>query len=127
MTSYLTSLLRDRYWSYLHCAVLSATGNWGYALTQALDNYNDEIQPIPGLKELRGGEGVIGPDGGYYMGGVNQGDGLDQGLRSKLNQMIDDVEPNVNGDLQNEPSTSDDLFAWFSDEEESLAAAEGDW
>lgn len=46
---------------------------WGYTLTQAQDDCVNEIELLPDLEELRGGESVIGP---YYMGGVNNGDGL---------------------------------------------------
>ncbi|KAJ7791157.1 hypothetical protein B0H14DRAFT_2395934 [Mycena olivaceomarginata] len=49
---------------------------WGYALTMARDDYVKEIELIPNLQPLRNGDSVIGPDGFYYMGGVNNGEGL---------------------------------------------------
>jgi hypothetical protein len=49
---------------------------WGYALTMARDNYAKEIELIPNLPPLHNGDSVIGPDGFYYMGGVNNGEGL---------------------------------------------------
>ncbi|CAK5264132.1 unnamed protein product [Mycena citricolor] len=89
---------------------------WGFALTQAADQYCDEIQPIAGLRPLRGGEDVIGQDGAYYMGGVNAGAGLGLDHCAALEQLIDNVEPRIN---DNETDTDDDeeIFAWFSDEE----------
>ncbi|CAK5283481.1 unnamed protein product [Mycena citricolor] len=89
---------------------------WGFALTQAADQYCDEIQPIASLRPLRGGEDVIGQDGAYYMGGVNAGAGLGLDHCAALGQLIDNVEPRIN---DNKTDTNDDeeIFAWFSDEE----------
>ncbi|KAJ7480783.1 hypothetical protein FB451DRAFT_1030888, partial [Mycena latifolia] len=48
----------------------------GYALTMARDHYEDDIALIPNLTPLRNGADVVGPDGSFYMGGVNNGLGL---------------------------------------------------
>ena len=48
---------------------------WGCALTLAHDDYAKENEP-PNLQPLRNGDTVIGSNGSYYMGGVNNGDGL---------------------------------------------------
>ncbi|KAJ7131593.1 hypothetical protein C8R43DRAFT_895941, partial [Mycena crocata] len=49
---------------------------WGYALTLARDDFAKEIELLPNLKPLRNGDNVIGSGGSYYMGGVNNGEGL---------------------------------------------------
>ena len=49
---------------------------WGYALTMARDDCANEIELLPNLRPLRNGDAVIGADGFYYMGGVNNGEGL---------------------------------------------------
>ncbi|KAJ7926368.1 hypothetical protein B0H13DRAFT_1862403 [Mycena leptocephala] len=85
---------------------------WGYALTMARDNYAKETELIPNLQPLRNGDSVIGPDGFYYMGGVNNGEGLDSEQSGRLEQILDEDEPTA-GDNDD----SDDIFVWFSDEE----------
>ncbi|KAJ6488757.1 hypothetical protein C8R45DRAFT_827113, partial [Mycena sanguinolenta] len=49
---------------------------WGYALTLARDDYAKEIELLPNLQLLGNGDAVIGSNGSYYMGGVNNGNGL---------------------------------------------------
>ncbi|KAJ7767595.1 hypothetical protein B0H14DRAFT_2402735 [Mycena olivaceomarginata] len=49
---------------------------WGYALTMARDDYAKEIELIPNLPPLHNRDSVIGPDRFYYMGGVNNSEGL---------------------------------------------------
>ncbi|CAK5265855.1 unnamed protein product [Mycena citricolor] len=110
---YLQLLSKFRQLDQAHGVEASADEKWGYTLTQAADNYEGEVELLAGLQELRGGEGVIGQDGSYYMGGVNGGDGLDDIHYNRLNSMIDNIEPDVGG-----PAGDDEeLFAWFSDEE----------
>ncbi|CAK5277789.1 unnamed protein product [Mycena citricolor] len=98
---YLLLLSKFRELDQIHDVDLSADEKWGYTLTQL-------------LMKLRGGDGVVGEDGVYYMGGVNGGNGLDDGHQAQLNAMINDVEPDVGG---NDIEGDDELFAWFSDEE----------
>ncbi|CAK5265456.1 unnamed protein product [Mycena citricolor] len=112
----------------------SADARWGHVLTQPVDK---NIPLLPNLQELQGGEGVVG-EGAYYMGGVNNGDGL--GMfhylgtllftdsspfggpehHARLNAMINDIEPEVypmpNSQL---PDDAHALYAWFSDKEDS--------
>ncbi|CAK5262397.1 unnamed protein product [Mycena citricolor] len=97
---------------------------WGFALTQAENEYRNKMQPLPNLRPLHGGEDIVGQDGGYYMGGVNGGNGLDDAQHAQLRRLIDEVEPNVAGETDFEGE--DDICAWFSDEEgpDELAAAD---
>ncbi|CAK5278055.1 unnamed protein product [Mycena citricolor] len=112
----------------------SADARWGHVLTQPVD---ENIPLLPNLQELRGGEGVVG-EGAYYMGGVNNGDGL--GMfhylgtllftdsspfggpehHACLNAMINDIEPEVDPMPNSQlPDDAHALYAWFSDEEDS--------
>ncbi|KAJ7214559.1 hypothetical protein GGX14DRAFT_360127, partial [Mycena pura] len=49
---------------------------WGHALTLARDDHAKDIELIPNLQPLRNGDEVVGLGGSYYMGGVNNGEGL---------------------------------------------------
>ena len=53
---------------------------WGYALTMARDDCAKEIDLLPNLRPLRNGDAVIGKDGFYYMGSVNNEEGLGESL-----------------------------------------------
>ncbi|KAJ7775966.1 hypothetical protein DFH07DRAFT_766906 [Mycena maculata] len=95
---------------------------WGYALTMAREEHAKDIELIPNLQPLLG----------YYMGGVNNGEGLskatvpfqhnliwttlnlDSEQSAQLDRMLDEDEPPVAQD--NEDDTSE-IFAWFSDDE----------
>ncbi|KAJ7100918.1 hypothetical protein B0H15DRAFT_770072 [Mycena belliarum] len=60
-----------------HRVPVALDEKWGYALTMARDDYQDDIDLIPNLVPLRNGEAdVVGQDGTFYMGGVNNGGGL---------------------------------------------------
>ncbi|KAJ7032819.1 hypothetical protein C8F04DRAFT_958458, partial [Mycena alexandri] len=48
---------------------------WGYMT--AGDEHAGDIELAPNLQPLRNGDDVVGQDGFYYMGGVNNGEGLD--------------------------------------------------
>ncbi|KAJ6466161.1 hypothetical protein C8R47DRAFT_991038 [Mycena vitilis] len=50
--------------------------HWGYALTIARDDHEDDIALIPNLTPLRNGLDAVAPDGSFYLGGVNNGLGL---------------------------------------------------
>ncbi|KAJ7771896.1 hypothetical protein B0H14DRAFT_3096030 [Mycena olivaceomarginata] len=84
---------------------------WGYALTLARDDYAKEIELLPNLRPLRNGDSVIGPGGFCYMGGVNNGDGLDAQQCAHLDEMLNNDEPQIEND--DDPQ----IFACFSDEE----------
>ncbi|KAJ7765932.1 hypothetical protein DFH07DRAFT_1014518 [Mycena maculata] len=86
---------------------------WGYALTMAREEHAKDIELIPNLQPLRNND-VIGPSGFYYMGGVNNGEGLNSEQSAQLDRMLDEDEPPVAQD--NEDDTSE-IFAWFSDDE----------
>ncbi|KAF8145933.1 hypothetical protein K438DRAFT_1781553, partial [Mycena galopus ATCC 62051] len=90
---------------------------WGYALTLARDDYAREIELLPNLRPLRNGDAVIGTNGSYYMGGVNNGDGLDTDQLARLDQMLEEDEPSVTGGSEANNNDSDQIFVWFSDEE----------
>ncbi|CAK5280871.1 unnamed protein product [Mycena citricolor] len=80
------------------------------------------MQPIPNLHLLCGDKDIVG----FYAGGVNGGNGLDDGHRAHLRQLIDDVEPNVPGEAGSDDNDDEVVQAWFSDEEgpEDIAAAD---
>ncbi|KAJ7800423.1 hypothetical protein B0H14DRAFT_2616260 [Mycena olivaceomarginata] len=73
---------------------------WGYAL--AVDAHAGDIELTPNLQPLTNGDDVIGPNGSYYMGGVNNGEGLNED------------EPAIQQDHADNES---EIFVWFSDEE----------
>ncbi|KAJ6459613.1 hypothetical protein C8R45DRAFT_942165 [Mycena sanguinolenta] len=115
----------------------------------AREDYEDDLALIPNLTPLHNGSEVVGPDGYYYMGGVNNGLGLghhghafltskaqvfvvpshlQQGLieydmqSSQLDAMMDRDEPLPEGEVEMEEG--DQLMAWFSDEEEEESVVE---
>ncbi|CAK5274358.1 unnamed protein product [Mycena citricolor] len=96
--------------------VMHQSAHWTRALEMASNEYPDKIEVLPNLKELRGGEDVVGP--GAYMGGVNQ----DPQHYARLGEMLNEIEPDL-GPVEEEPES---LYAWFSDEEDDLVA-DGDW
>jgi hypothetical protein len=49
---------------------------WKAIFTENQDENLGEIELLEGLEGLRGGQDIYGPDGSYYMGGVNNGAGL---------------------------------------------------
>ncbi|KAJ7138701.1 hypothetical protein C8R43DRAFT_1202244 [Mycena crocata] len=67
------------------------------------------------VKPLRNGDDVIGSGGSYYMGGVNNGEGLNVEQSAQLNQMVDKDEPRIG----NDDDDDNEIFAWFSDEEDA--------
>ncbi|KAJ7453164.1 hypothetical protein FB451DRAFT_1185414 [Mycena latifolia] len=78
----------------------------------ARDEHAEKMELIPDLQPLRNGDSVVGPNGSYYMGGVNNGQGLDAEQSDQLNRMIDGDEPRGEEDMDEDV----ELFAWFSDE-----------
>ncbi|KAJ7033865.1 hypothetical protein C8F04DRAFT_1260600 [Mycena alexandri] len=91
---------------------------WGYSLTMARDDYEDDLALIPNLTPLHNGSEVVGPNGYYYMGGVNNGLGLNDEQSLQLDAMMDRDDPLPEGEM--ELVEGDQLVAWFSDEEEEL-------
>ncbi|KAJ7728625.1 hypothetical protein B0H16DRAFT_1697380 [Mycena metata] len=85
--------------------------------------YEDDLALIPNLTPLHNGSEVVGPDGYfvgpdgyYYMGGVNNGLGLNNEQSSQLGAMMDRDDRLPEGEM--ELVEGDQLVAWFSDEEE---------
>ncbi|KAJ6568517.1 hypothetical protein B0H19DRAFT_939041 [Mycena capillaripes] len=62
----------------LHRIPAQLDEQWGYSLTMARDDYEADLALIPHLTPLHNGSEVVGPDGYYYMGGVNNGLGLSE-------------------------------------------------
>ncbi|KAK7027184.1 hypothetical protein R3P38DRAFT_3315470 [Favolaschia claudopus] len=52
---------------------------WGYALTIAREDHEDDIALLPNLTPLANGPDIIREDGSFYLGGVNNGHGLAAG------------------------------------------------
>ncbi|KAJ7504005.1 hypothetical protein B0H11DRAFT_1905887 [Mycena galericulata] len=71
----------------------------GYALTMARDDHEDDIALLPNLTPLHNGSDVVGQDGSFYMGGVNNRFGLDEAQSSQLNNMMEQDEPLLVSDL----------------------------
>jgi hypothetical protein len=121
---------------------------WDSAITQAREesdarDANMPIELIPDLRGLFNGLDVTRPDGSYYMGGVNNGQGigailqvlcrthglmitLDAALNDELNRMLSEDEPMVGNndalgldDVDNVPLVVD----WFTSDEED----DGEW
>ncbi|KAJ6493749.1 hypothetical protein C8R47DRAFT_1195051 [Mycena vitilis] len=90
--------------------------HWGYALTIARDDHEDDIALIPNLTPLRNGLDAVAPDGSFYLGGVNNGLGLDSSQSAQLDQMMEQNEPLPPGLIDLEEG--EQLMVWFSDEEE---------
>ncbi|KAJ7668830.1 hypothetical protein B0H17DRAFT_1162310 [Mycena rosella] len=99
---YLRLLTRFRALDEAHDIPHDIDAEWGYALTMAGDYHAEDIELIPDLQPLRNGDEVVGPDGSYYMGGVNNGEGLDAEKLAQLDQMINEDEPRVEDHLEQE-------------------------
>ncbi|CAK5281189.1 unnamed protein product [Mycena citricolor] len=80
----------------LHNIDQTIDDRWAYALSHAAAEYKDEIAPLPNLKELHGGDGVIGRN--VDMGGVKNGYGLGPEHHARLNAILDEIEPNFGPD-----------------------------
>ncbi|KAJ7176192.1 hypothetical protein C8R43DRAFT_942992 [Mycena crocata] len=101
--------------------------HWGYALTAAWDDCAKEIELTPNLRPLRNGDSVIGPGGLYYMGGVNNGDGLNAEQSEQLDQMLNEDEPAREEEDEEEDGNEFEIFAWFSDEEFDRGSDVDEW
>ncbi|KAK6992312.1 hypothetical protein R3P38DRAFT_3191548 [Favolaschia claudopus] len=77
---------------------------------------------MPNLQPLANDDDVIGDQGGFYMGGVNNGKGLDTQQLARLDEMLDNDEPQVIDNDRNEG-----VFAWFSDDEQEQDTTADDW
>ncbi|KAJ7116197.1 hypothetical protein C8R43DRAFT_1091258 [Mycena crocata] len=97
--------------------------HWGYALTIAREDHDEDIALIPNLAPLPKGADVIAEDGSFYMGGVNNGLGLNDEQSSRLDEMMDHDDPLPLGetDIQED----DQLIVWFSDEEDNDSESGG--
>ncbi|KAJ7473366.1 hypothetical protein FB451DRAFT_1175010 [Mycena latifolia] len=101
----------------------------------AREDYEDDIALIPNLTPLHNGGDVVGQDGSFYMGGVNNGLGLGEitilstapsslrppdGMQSsKLDQMMNHDDPLPEGEADLEEG--EQLMAWFYDEEDQIS------
>ncbi|KAK7015784.1 hypothetical protein R3P38DRAFT_3570418 [Favolaschia claudopus] len=91
---------------------------WGYALTIAREDHADDIALLPNLTPLANGLDAVREDGSliFYLGGVNNGLGLDETQSSQLDEMMNTDEPLPPGLIDLEEG--DQLMVVFSDEEE---------
>ncbi|KAJ7196274.1 hypothetical protein GGX14DRAFT_575086 [Mycena pura] len=89
---------------------------WGYTLRMARDESPDGMELDPSLRPLGNGDDVIGENGYYYMGGVNNGAGFGH------HKELDDLAERVDGPLPKDivlPEVETVYWgAYFSDEEE---------
>ncbi|KAJ6450760.1 hypothetical protein C8R45DRAFT_946579 [Mycena sanguinolenta] len=74
-----------------------------------------EIESLPNLQPLRNGDSVIASRGSYYMGGGNNGDGVNSEQSAQMDQMLKEDEP-VAGEPEDDDDDSNEIFVWFSDE-----------
>ncbi|KAK6987744.1 hypothetical protein R3P38DRAFT_2805351 [Favolaschia claudopus] len=95
---------------------------WGRALTLAREDCASDIELMPNLQPLANDDDAIGDQGGFYMGGVNNGKGLDTQQLAQLDEMLNNDEPQVVDNDRNEG-----VFAWFSDDEQEEDATADDW
>ncbi|KAJ7611100.1 hypothetical protein DFH06DRAFT_1308571 [Mycena polygramma] len=125
----LVGMYTTNFWAY-----------WGYALAMAGDAHAKDIELTPNFQPLRNGEDVIGPGGAYYMGGVNNGNGLGTGAfyllpwgsdkildaaqSTELDDMLNEDEPVIREDDSNDEG---EIFALFSDEEVPDDATNDEW
>ncbi|KAJ7468305.1 hypothetical protein B0H11DRAFT_46837, partial [Mycena galericulata] len=113
---YMGILTRFQHLDNMHRVPAELDEHWGYTLTMARDDYQDDIALIPNLSPLHNGSDVVGLQGLKYMGGVNNGLGLNEEQASKLDEMTNHDEPLPEGEADLEEG--DQLMAWFSDEED---------
>ncbi|KAK6984136.1 hypothetical protein R3P38DRAFT_3333007 [Favolaschia claudopus] len=113
---YLEILLRFQHLDNLHRIPQILDECWGYALTMARDDHEDDIALLPNLPPLESD-----PEN-YYMGGVNNGRGLDDSQRARLDEMMENDDPLPAGlhDIEEE----EELIVWFSDAEEEQEEGE---
>ncbi|KAJ7759725.1 hypothetical protein DFH07DRAFT_918861 [Mycena maculata] len=65
---YMALLTRFKHLDNLHRMPAELDAHWGYALTIARDDHEDDIALIPNLTPLHNGLGVVEPDGTFYLG-----------------------------------------------------------
>ncbi|KAJ6629680.1 hypothetical protein B0H10DRAFT_1939656 [Mycena sp. CBHHK59/15] len=117
---YMELLTRFQHLDNMHRVPVDLDQHWGYALTIARDDHEDDIALIPNLTSLHNGSQVVALDGTFYMGGVNNGLGLDSIQSDQLDGMMNRDEPLPPGEADVEED--DQLIAWFSDEEDAASA-----
>ncbi|KAG6825196.1 hypothetical protein H0H92_004418 [Tricholoma furcatifolium] len=81
----------------------------------AITDEPEPLELVGGLRELANGQDHVDEDGNYYMGGVNNGVGLDEHQLRRMNDLEDQDEPV----LQDNPQDPEpELVVDFTDEEE---------
>ncbi|KAJ6632296.1 hypothetical protein B0H10DRAFT_1937948 [Mycena sp. CBHHK59/15] len=121
---YMVILTQFQHLDNIHRMPAELDEHWGYALTIACNDHKDDIALIPNLAPLHNGLDVVAPDGSVYLGGVNNGLGLDSTQSSQIDEMMDRDEPLLPGLIDLEEG--EQLMAWFSDEEDDQASGHGD-
>ncbi|KAK7016029.1 hypothetical protein R3P38DRAFT_3321518 [Favolaschia claudopus] len=107
---YMEILLRFEHLDNVHRVPENFDECWGYALTIARDDHEDDMALLPNLTPLESD-----PDN-YYMGGVNNGRGLDDSQEAHLDEMMENDDPLPPG--VNDIEEGEEILAWFSDEED---------
>ncbi|KAJ7191511.1 hypothetical protein GGX14DRAFT_506825 [Mycena pura] len=92
---YLAILGRFEHLDSLHQTVTELDDRWGYALTMARDDYHEELELMPNLQDLPEGT----RNGGIYLGGVNNGLGLNVAQSNRLDDMMNRDLPLPHGSL----------------------------
>ncbi|KAK7039974.1 hypothetical protein R3P38DRAFT_2393999, partial [Favolaschia claudopus] len=107
---YMEILVRFEHLDNIHRVPENFDKCWGYALTIARDDHEDDMALLPNLTPLESD-----PDN-YYMGGVNNGRGLDESQEAHLDEMMENDDPLPPG--VNDIEEGEQILAWFSDEED---------
>ncbi|KAJ7061128.1 hypothetical protein C8F01DRAFT_1083345 [Mycena amicta] len=81
---YLAILGRFEHMDTLYQTPTALDERWGYALTLARDDHHDDMELLPNLHNLPEGSQV----GAIYLGGVNNGLGLDSVQSAQLDDMM---------------------------------------
>ncbi|KAJ7189630.1 hypothetical protein GGX14DRAFT_580545 [Mycena pura] len=71
----------------IHTSPAAVNDCWGRAMTISRDDYHgDDVELLPNLQEL---PPAMREGGMFYLGGVNEGRGLDHRQNARLNSMMD--------------------------------------
>nr|GAT58506.1 predicted protein [Mycena chlorophos] len=110
--TYLEILGRFEHLDMMYRTPAELDAQWGYTLTMSRDDYRDDIELLPNYQNL--------PDavqaGHEYLGGVNNGRGMDMSHAAELDAMMNRDLPLPHGSLD---IVEVDAPVWFSDDEDS--------